>query len=48
MRVGLFITCLTDTLYPEAGKATVAVLERLGHEVVVNFVHMFGAGDLSG
>jgi L-lactate dehydrogenase complex protein LldE len=35
MRVGLFITCLTDTLYPEAGKATVAVLERLGHEVVV-------------
>ena len=35
MRVGLFITCLTDTLYPEAGKATVAVLERLGHKVVV-------------
>ena len=35
MRVGLFITCLTDTLYPEAGMATVAVLERLGHEVVV-------------
>ncbi len=35
MRVGLFITCLTDTLYPKAGKATVAVLERLGHEVVV-------------
>jgi L-lactate dehydrogenase complex protein LldE len=35
MRVGLFITCLTDTLYPEAGKATVAVLERLGHTVVV-------------
>jgi L-lactate dehydrogenase complex protein LldE len=35
MRVGLFITCLTDTLYPEAGKATVAVLERLGHIVEV-------------
>lgn len=35
MRVGLFITCLTDTLFPEAGKATVAVLERLGHTVVV-------------
>jgi L-lactate dehydrogenase complex protein LldE len=35
MRVGLFITCLTDTLYPEAAKATVAVLERLGHTVVV-------------
>jgi L-lactate dehydrogenase complex protein LldE len=35
MRVGLFITCLTDTLYPEAGKGTVAVLEGLGHTVVV-------------
>jgi len=35
MRVGLFITCLTDTLYPDSGKATVAVLERLGHDVVV-------------
>ena len=34
MRVALFITCLNDTLFPEAGKATVAVLERLGHEVV--------------
>jgi L-lactate dehydrogenase complex protein LldE len=34
MRVGLFVTCLGDTLFPEAPKATVAVLERLGHEVV--------------
>jgi L-lactate dehydrogenase complex protein LldE len=34
MRIGLFITCVTDTLFPEAGQATVAVLERLGHEVV--------------
>jgi L-lactate dehydrogenase complex protein LldE len=34
MRVALFITCLNDTLFPEAGKATVTVLERLGHEVV--------------
>ncbi len=33
MRVALFITCLTDTLFPEAGKATVKVLERLGHRV---------------
>lgn len=33
-RVALFVTCLTDTLYPEVGKATVAVLERLGVEVV--------------
>jgi L-lactate dehydrogenase complex protein LldE len=34
MRIALFITCVADTLFPEAGKATVAVLERLGHEVV--------------
>ncbi|HYZ29865.1 MAG TPA: (Fe-S)-binding protein [Thermoleophilaceae bacterium] len=34
MRVALFITCLNDTLFPAAGRATVAVLERLGHEVV--------------
>jgi L-lactate dehydrogenase complex protein LldE len=34
MRVALFITCLADTLFPEAGRATVAVLERLGHQVV--------------
>ncbi len=34
MRIALFVTCLGDTLYPEAGRATVEVLERLGHEVV--------------
>jgi L-lactate dehydrogenase complex protein LldE len=34
VRVGLFVTCLGDTLLPEAPKATVTVLERLGHEVV--------------
>jgi L-lactate dehydrogenase complex protein LldE len=34
VRVALFITCLNDTVAPEAGRATVAVLERLGHEVV--------------
>ncbi|MGH2857728.1 MAG: (Fe-S)-binding protein [Solirubrobacteraceae bacterium] len=34
MRIGLFITCMTDTLFPAAGRATVQVLERLGHEVV--------------
>jgi len=33
MRVGLFVTCLTDTLFPETGKAVVALLERLGHRV---------------
>ena len=31
--VGLFITCLTDTLAPAVGRATVAVLERSGHRV---------------
>jgi L-lactate dehydrogenase complex protein LldE len=33
-RVALFITCLADTLFPSVGQATVAVLERLGIEVV--------------
>ncbi len=33
MRVALFVTCLGDTLFPEASKAVVRVLERLGHEV---------------
>ena len=33
MRIGLFVTCLTDTLFPETGQAVVAVLERLGHQV---------------
>jgi L-lactate dehydrogenase complex protein LldE len=34
VQVALFITCIGDTLFPEAGQATVRVLERLGHEVV--------------
>ena len=34
MRIALFVTCLADALYPDVGRATVAVLERLGHEVV--------------
>lgn len=33
-RVALFVTCLADTLFPDVGKATVTVLERLGLEVV--------------
>jgi L-lactate dehydrogenase complex protein LldE len=33
VRVALFITCIGDTVTPEVGRATVAVLERLGHEV---------------
>jgi L-lactate dehydrogenase complex protein LldE len=33
MRIALFATCLVDGLFPDVGKATVAVLERLGHQV---------------
>ncbi|MEA2364663.1 MAG: L-lactate dehydrogenase complex protein LldE [Thermoleophilaceae bacterium] len=33
MRVGLFVTCLGDTLFPSTGQAVVRVLERLGVEV---------------
>jgi L-lactate dehydrogenase complex protein LldE len=33
VRVALFITCFNDTLFPEAGRATVQLLERLGCEV---------------
>ncbi|MQA81436.1 MAG: (Fe-S)-binding protein [Streptosporangiales bacterium] len=33
MRVGLFVTCVNDALFPETGKATVRLLERLGCEV---------------
>ena len=34
MRIALFVTCLGDTLFPEAAQATVRILQRLGHEVV--------------
>jgi L-lactate dehydrogenase complex protein LldE len=33
MRIALFVTCLTDTLFPDTGKAITALLERLGHQV---------------
>lgn len=33
MRVSLFITCLADSLFPDVGRATVAVLERQGVQV---------------
>ena len=33
MRVALFVTCLADTLFPQAGRACVRLLERLGHQV---------------
>jgi L-lactate dehydrogenase complex protein LldE len=34
VRIALFVSCLADTVYPSVGRATVALLERLGHEVV--------------
>jgi L-lactate dehydrogenase complex protein LldE len=34
VRIALFVTCLADTMFPAAAKATVQLLERLGHEVV--------------
>ena len=33
VRVALFVTCFNDTLFPETGRATVALLERLGCDV---------------
>jgi L-lactate dehydrogenase complex protein LldE len=33
VRVGLFVTCLGDTLFPSAGQAVVRLLDRLGVEV---------------
>ncbi|NMR30649.1 (Fe-S)-binding protein [Crystallibacter degradans] len=34
MKIALFATCIVDAMYPATAKATVAILERLGHEVV--------------
>ncbi|GAA3191827.1 (Fe-S)-binding protein [Actinocorallia longicatena] len=34
MRVALFVSCVNDALFPRTGRSVVAVLERLGHEVV--------------
>jgi L-lactate dehydrogenase complex protein LldE len=33
VRIALFATCLADTLFPAAARASVTVLERLGHQV---------------
>jgi L-lactate dehydrogenase complex protein LldE len=33
VRTGLFVTCFNDTLYPQVGRATVTLLERLGVHV---------------
>ena len=34
VKITLFAPCFVDGLYPDVGKGVVAVLERLGHEVV--------------
>jgi L-lactate dehydrogenase complex protein LldE len=34
LQIALFVTCIGDAMFPEAGKATVEILESLGHEVV--------------
>jgi L-lactate dehydrogenase complex protein LldE len=33
MRVALFVTCLVDGMFPQVGRATVSLLERLGVDV---------------
>src|SRR5690625_287280 len=33
MDISLFVTCFNDTLFPGTGRATVEILERLGHVV---------------
>ncbi len=35
MTLGLFIPCYIDQLYPQVGRATLSLLQGLGHEVVV-------------
>lgn len=34
MKIALFATCIVDGMYPSTARATVSILERLGHEVV--------------
>lgn len=33
MRVALFVTCVNDAMFPDTGKAAVAILRRLGQDV---------------
>jgi L-lactate dehydrogenase complex protein LldE len=33
VKIALFATCLVDGLFPDVGRATIALLNRLGHEV---------------
>lgn len=35
MKIGIFATCLADTLYPQVVEATARIITRLGHEPVV-------------
>ena len=35
MRIALFTTCIVDAMFPRVARATVRILERLGHEAVV-------------
>ena len=34
MRIALFVTCLADTMFPQAAKATVLLLETPAHATV--------------
>lgn len=34
MRIALIATCLADAMFPDVARATVTLLERLGHQVV--------------
>ncbi|MCC3280007.1 (Fe-S)-binding protein [Arthrobacter sp. zg-Y40] len=34
MKIALFATCIVDAMYPSTARATVSILERLGHQVV--------------
>jgi L-lactate dehydrogenase complex protein LldE len=33
MRIGLFITCFNDLLFPDVGRATVRLLRHLGRDI---------------
>jgi L-lactate dehydrogenase complex protein LldE len=33
VKIALFVTCLADAMFPDVGRATVTLLERLGHTV---------------
>jgi L-lactate dehydrogenase complex protein LldE len=33
VRIALFVTCVNDAMFPDTGKATAAILRRLGHDL---------------